>query len=73
MSINRNRTRYNQVQTSREYRIKWLKEEYPTYWDEGMKFYPRHRRGFKNSNKCIQAYHIRMYRTWKYNRKTQWK
>jgi len=43
------------------------------YWDEGITYYPKYRRGFKNSGKCIMSYQVRMYRTWKHNRKTQWK
>ena len=73
MSINRNRTRYNQVQTSREYCIESMREEYPPYWDDGINFYPQYRRGFKNPNKRIQAHHMRMYKTWKHNRNKQWK
>lgn len=43
------------------------------YWDEGINFYPIYRRGFKNPNKTIMSYQVRMYKTWKYNRNTQWK
>lgn len=43
------------------------------YWDEGISFYPRYRRGFKNPNKTIMSYQVRMYRTWKHNRKTKYK
>ena len=43
------------------------------YWDEGINYYPKYRRGYKNSNKQIMSYQIRMYRSWKHNRKTQWK
>ena len=43
------------------------------YWDEGINYYPRFRRGYKNSNRQIMSYQIRMYKTWKHNRKTQWK
>ena len=43
------------------------------YWDEGINFYPKYRRGFKNSNRTIMSYQVRMYKTWKHNRKTQWK
>jgi hypothetical protein len=57
----------------REYHILFLKEEYPPYWDEGVHFYPRWRRGYKNTHKEIMSYQVRMYKTWKHNRKTQWK
>ena len=43
------------------------------YWDEGINYYPRFRRGYKNSNRQIMSYQIRMYKTWKHNRKTQYK
>lgn len=58
---------------NREYHVLTLKTEYPPYWDEGIYFYPKGRRGFKQSNKQIMNYQRRMYRTWKHNRKTQWK
>ena len=50
-----------------------MDELYPLYWDEGINMYPRYRRGFKNSGKQLEHYQVRQYRTWKYNRKTQWK
>ena len=43
------------------------------YWNEGIIFYPKIRSGFKNSNRQLMSYQIRMYKTWKHNRKTQWK
>lgn len=43
------------------------------YWDEGLHFYPTIRWGYKNPIKQILSYQIRMYRSWKHNRKTQWK
>jgi hypothetical protein len=73
MSKNRKRSFLNEAKTSREYRILWLEENYPPYWDDGLNLYPAWRRGFKNSGKAIESYKMRMYRTWKHNRKTQWK
>lgn len=58
---------------ARVLRIKLFKTLYPPYWDDGMIFYPKYRRGYKNPNKYIQSYQIRMYKTWKHNRKQQWK
>lgn len=49
------------------------KAETDPYWWEGINFYPQYRRGFKNSNHCIMAFQVRMYRTWKHNRKTKYK
>lgn len=43
------------------------------YWDEGLNLYPKIRWGYKNPNKRIMSYQIRMYKTWKHNRKKQWK
>lgn len=73
MSINTNRARTKLVTTNREYRRLWLRFEYPPYWDEGLQFNPIYRGGFKNPNKRIRNYQRRMYRSWKYNRKNQWK
>jgi len=58
---------------NREYHVLTLKQEYSPYWDDGIDFYPKHRRGFKNPLKYIMNYQRRMYRTWKHNRKNQWK
>ena len=46
------------------------------YWDEGVHFYPNHNRGFAaygNRKKQIYPSQRRMYKTWKHNRKTQWR
>lgn len=43
------------------------------YVDECWNYQPRYRAGFKNSGKQILSYQVRMYKTWKHNRKTQWK
>ena len=48
-------------------------EDLGCYWDEGLNFYPYWRRGYKNPLKKISFQKVREYRTWKYNRKTQWK
>lgn len=73
MSVNRNRKKLNKAHNGRTYRIMWLKIEYPRYWDEGVNFYPRYRKGFKNPNKQLYTFQMRMYKTWKHNRKKQWK
>lgn len=73
MSTNRSRAKLNKANCGREYHIIWMNELYPIYWDEGVNFHPRYRRGFKNPNKAIEKYQVRKYRTWKYNRKTKWK
>lgn len=73
MSVNNlNRQRGCAITDNRTYRIIVVLDDDP-YWDEGLKFYPTYKRGFKNTNKRILNYQRRMYRTWKHNRKTQWK
>jgi hypothetical protein len=62
MSTNRNRAKLNKAQDGREYRLKLINELYPLYWDEGLNFKKGH-----SSTK------YRSYKTWKYNRKTQYK
>jgi len=73
MSKNTNRAKLNKAETSKEYHILQLNETYPDYWDDGIVFYPTYKRGYKNPNKQLRRYEMRRYRTWKYNRKTQWK
>jgi len=73
MSVHRNRKKLNKANSGKQYRILWLNELYPLYWDEAVYFYPKYRSGFKNPNKRILSYQIRMYKSWKYNRLKQWK
>jgi len=73
MSKNRNRSKLNKSTNGREYKLLVLNLEYPKYWDEGIPTYPKLRLGFKNPNKVLMKYEIRMYRSWKYNRKKQWR
>lgn len=73
MSKNRNRSRLNKSTNGREYKILLINCEYPIYWDEGIQMYPKIKNGFKNPNKRLMKYEIRMYRSWKYNRKKQWR
>jgi len=56
----------------KEYKVE-SKDLKDRYWCEGIMFYPLYRRGFKNPNKTIMSYQVRMYKTWKYNRKKQYK
>lgn len=73
MSKNRNRAKLSKATSGREYHIIWINTLYPIYWDDGIIFYPRYRRGYKNPNKQLRYYKAREYQTWKYNRKTKWK
>ena len=62
MSTNRNRAKLNKAHNGKEYRKLLMMEEYPIYWDEGITYY---------GNKM--SYQVRMYKTWKHYRKTQYK
>lgn len=79
MSINRNRAKLNKAKTSFEEKTIWIDEKYPIYWDEGMCYYgehKKHKRGFlwdSRPRRRLLFYQVRMYRTWKHNRKTQYK
>jgi len=60
---------------NRTYKIVTTIDQDP-YWDEGFSYY--YPKGVKNHSKAkisklLLIYQVRMYRTWKYNRKTQWK
>lgn len=57
---------------NKEYKIVTRGWEDPC-WNDYVQRYPRYRIGFKNPNRRLMSYQIRMYKTWKHNRKTQWK
>lgn len=58
----------------REYKILLLNKLYPPYWDDGIKFHrSRGKQTRKKWSKEIRLYERRMYRTWKYNRRTKYK
>lgn len=59
--------------TNKEYNCLLIKINYPMYWDEGYAMHPKYRKGYKNPNKYIFLSKVREYKTWKYNRKTQFK
>jgi hypothetical protein len=68
------KTKIAKITTYRkEYKIVTNDKIKEPYWDEGINFYPRYRKGYKNSGKQIMSYQVRMYKTCKHNRKTQWK
>jgi hypothetical protein len=73
MSKNRNRAKLNKAKNEREYRASVFNELYPPYWDDGIVEYPKYRKGYKNPNRRLFNYQVRMYKTWKHNRKTRWK
>jgi hypothetical protein len=57
---------------NRIYKYKYVWDTDPYYEDYWERF-PKYRPGYKNSNKRLFSYQVRMYKTWKHNRKTQWK
>jgi hypothetical protein len=64
MSKNRNRAKLNKAKSSKEYKcLLWWSVYGRDYWDWGWNFsygdFPNHK--------------WRSYKTWKHNRKTQWK
>lgn len=78
MSKKRNRSKLNGdiYSTSRNYKIILENILYPCYYDEGWSIhYKNFKRdsGFKSPGKFLYKYQIRQYKTWKYNRKTQYK
>lgn len=73
MSAKTNRAALSKVQTEKEYQVLRLNKMYPPYWDDGVVFYPQYKAGKINPHKRIMNFQRRMYRTWKYNRKTKWK
>lgn len=73
MSKNRNRAKLKKATCGKDYHLISLKEWYPPYWDDGINYYPSWRKGYKNPNKRITMYKVREYKTWKHNRKTQYK
>jgi hypothetical protein len=74
MSVNFNRAKGKNILNSRVFKqIVVLGNDDP-YWDDGINFYPKYQKGFGNcKKKRLQYYQVRRYRTWKYNRKTQYK
>lgn len=81
MSQNTNRAKLKLANNNQEYRIIWFNFEYPPYWDECVGYhYKRTRKSVVGSKsyrcwkrKEIMHHEYRMYRTWKHNRKNQWK
>lgn len=63
MSVNHNRKKFNKAENGRQYRLLKSNEMYPIYWDECISF----------NGTGLMGWEMRMYKTWKYNRKNQWK
>jgi len=74
MSVNYNRAKLNKSTCPKEYKLKQLNELYPPYWDEGLVYQKsKYHYWAKKPKKRLLFYQIRSYKTWKYNRKTQYK
>jgi len=54
---------------NKEYKIV-TNGSFDQYWDEGFHYYKINK---KDNKRKILMYQVRMYRTWKHNRKKQWK
>jgi len=76
MSINYNRAPLKKYTTRREYKIQRWKEDNDPYWEECRKFHstktPRYDSNWKR-RRTLTPFEVRTYKTWKHNRKTQWK
>jgi hypothetical protein len=74
MSINNLcRAKLSKAVSGNEYHKMLIKMLYEPYWDECIVFYPRRNRGTHHCRPKLMSYQVRMYKTWKHNRKTQWK
>lgn len=72
MSKNHNRAKLKKANNNNEYRLLMFNFEYPPYYEEGWSVWKsRGTRRYKK--KQLYKYQVRMYKTWKYNRKTQYK
>ena len=75
MSVNFDRKKGDNTFTQKEYKIKVIYGQDP-YWDECVNLYPRWNDRYEDNwkrRKQLYSYQIRMYKTWKHNRKTQYK
>ena len=73
MSVNFNRASSKHVLDNRYYKYFTIYDSDP-YWDECWGLHHTSTlSGSKKPNKSLYFYKVRMYRTWKYNRKTQYK
>ena len=71
MSKNRNRAKLKKAGNGSNYKRILLSILYPIYYEECMSFH--NSIGLRNRYNKITVFEYRMYRTWKYNRKTKYK
>lgn len=73
-AINKNGKVTKVTTHNKEYKIHSQDQFFDLYWDECTIYYPKLRRGFGHKKKRqLMMYQVRMYKTWKHNRKTRWK
>ena len=75
MSVNFDRSKSKWTTNNRYYKYLSLYDldpYYDEYWGTYLK-HPNGSWGSKRSNKTLYFYQVRMYRTWRHNRKTQYK
>lgn len=73
MGTNNIRKSFRDDLSSSCYKKTLLNRIYPLYWDEGYKYYPKIRKGFKNPNKRILRGKMGGYKNWKRYRRKQYK
>lgn len=73
MSKNRNRTASKNCTQNRWYNIADFQWGFSPWDEDYWCRYPAYRKGFKNSQKQLYSYQVRQFRSWKHNRKTQYK
>jgi len=72
MSKNLNRAKLKKAHNNNEYRLLFLKIKYPPYYDEGW-YYWKSKGTRRYKKKQLHPFQVRMYKSWKHNRKTQYK
>lgn len=72
MSINFNRSKASKCKTNRELKVKVIYDDDP-YFDECWGTHNTTGLHHKKPSRVLYNYQVRMYRTWKHNRKTQYR
>jgi hypothetical protein len=72
MSKKYNRAKFNKAITNKHYKCLQISLWYPIYHDDGFRYYTKRNRNSKQPNKVLLISKIREYKSWKYNRKTQY-
>lgn len=72
MSKNFNRAKASKCNSRKELKIKVVYYNDP-YWEDHWSKHTKYNWGSKQPNKVLYQFQYRMYRSWKHNRKTQYK